>query len=279
MNVTNLLTLHVDMCNSNIDELILQRVEHLAPITLPEMKSIKLMNRTDTKFVTSKAVLLRLLEMADGHYFAQHIGETCISKYRTIYWDTDDYFFYTRHHCGHAPRQKVRVRTYMDSLETFLEIKTKNNKKRTKKKRIQVPDPDSLGQEGADFVLERTHIALDRLHPALQNRFERITLVNYGKTERLTIDFNVEFHNFDTNRESGTADLVIIELKRDGNVPSPILDILRRLRIEPSGFSKYCIGTVLTNSTIRQNNFKPKLQNISRLIHKGNGVFVSKNKE
>ena len=267
------------MCDENIDGLILRSVERLAPITLPEMKSIKLMNRTDTKFVTSKAVLLRLLEMADGHYFAQHIGETCISKYRTIYWDTDDYFFYTRHHCGHAPRQKVRVRTYMDSLETFLEIKTKNNKKRTKKKRIQVPDPDSLGQEGADFVLERTHIALDRLHPALQNRFERITLVNYGKTERLTIDFNVEFHNFDTNRESGTADLVIIELKRDGNVPSPILDILRRLRIEPSGFSKYCIGTVLTNSTIRQNNFKPKLQNITRLIHKGNGRFVSKNKE
>ncbi|MCF0189602.1 MAG: polyphosphate polymerase domain-containing protein [Bacteroidaceae bacterium] len=262
------------MQNPSIDQMILERVESLAPITLPEMKCIKLMNRTDTKFVTSKEVLLRLLEMAEGHYYAQHIGENCISKYRTIYWDTDDYVFFTQHQCGKAPRQKVRVRTYMDSLETFLEIKTKNNKKRTKKKRISVPAPDALGQEGADFVLERTKIGLDTMHPALQNRFERITLVNYGKTERLTIDFNVSFLNFDTKGESGTGDLVIIELKRDGNVPSPVLDILRVLRIEPSGFSKYCIGTVLTNKTIRQNNFKPKVRNVGRLIRKGNGVWV-----
>lgn len=255
----------------SIDTVILKSVEQLAPITLPEMKCIKLMNRTDTKFVTSKAMLVKLLQLVQGSYFAQHIGENCISHYRTIYWDTDDYHFYTQHQCGHAPRQKVRVRTYMDSLETFLEVKTKNNKKRTKKKRISVPAPDRLGAEGADFVMERTKMPLATMHPALQNQFSRITLVNYGKTERLTIDFNVCFRNFDTARESGTADLVIIELKRDGNVPSPILEILRQLRIKPSGFSKYCIGTVLTNNKIRQNLFKLKLRRISRLIRMGGG--------
>lgn len=266
------------MSCDHIDQLIHSCVESLDTITLPEMKCIKLMNRTDTKFVTSKQVLLRLLQMVQGDYYAQHIGPNCVSSYRTIYWDTDDYFFFKQHHNGNAPRQKVRVRTYMDTLETFLEIKTKDNKKRTKKKRIVVPAHDQLGNEGADFVFERTNRRLSTLHPALQNRFQRITLVNHGKTERLTIDFNVCFKNFDSNRESGTGDLVIIELKRNGYMFSPILQILRQLRIESSGFSKYCIGTCLTNSEVKQNNFKPKLQNVARLIRKGEGTFLG-NKE
>ena len=37
-------------------------------ITLDEMSSIRLMNRIDTKFVTTMPVLLRLLEMAKDDY-------------------------------------------------------------------------------------------------------------------------------------------------------------------------------------------------------------------
>jgi hypothetical protein len=69
----------------------------------------------------------------------------------------------------------------------------------------------------------------------------------------------VQFHNYETEADAGTGDLVIIELKRDGNVYSPVLEILRRLRIKPSGFSKYCIGSVLTNEELKSNLFKPKI--------------------
>ena len=93
----------------------------------------------------------------------------------------------------------------------------------------------------------------------MQNRFQRITLVNYGKTERLTIDFNVQFYNHETDTNAQTGDLVIIELKRDGNVYSPILELLRQLRIKPHGFSKYCIGSAMTNGHLKNNNFKFKM--------------------
>jgi hypothetical protein len=99
----------------------------------------------------------------------------------------------------------------------------------------------------------------------LQNRFHRITLVNKAKTERLTIDFDVCFDNFETGEHSETGDLVIVELKRDGNVFSPVKALLRELRIKPSGFSKYCIGTVLTNKRLKQNNFKPKITRLRKL--------------
>ena len=53
-----------------------------------------------------------------------------------LYFDTDDYEMYRMHHAGRTVREKIRVRTYLDSLDTFLEVKNKNNHGRTKKKRI-----------------------------------------------------------------------------------------------------------------------------------------------
>lgn len=250
--------------DAHIDELLTK----LQPITLEEMKDIRLMNRTDTKFVTNKEKLVRLLELAEGKYYAQFNNGSRIADYMTTYWDTDDYRFYMEHHNDRAPRQKVRVRTYMDSDITFLEIKTKNNHGRTKKKRVEVPDQQITGEGGnEEFIKERVHLSLADIHPTVRNRFHRITLVNYGKTERLTIDYDVHFHNMETEQDANVGPLVIIELKRDGNVYSPVLDILRQLRIKPSGFSKYCIGSVMTNKGLKQNLFKQKLVRLRKLAN------------
>ena len=48
-------------------------LQNFPAITLAEMSSVKLMNRTDTKFVTTLPQLCRLLEMAQGDYYAQEI--------------------------------------------------------------------------------------------------------------------------------------------------------------------------------------------------------------
>ena len=248
--------------DARIDELL----ANLKPITLEEMADIRLMNRTDTKFVTDKQTLARLLELAEGKYFAQFTEGKKIANYMTTYWDTEAHKFYIEHHNGRTPRQKVRVRTYMDSDITFLEIKTKNNHGRTKKKRVAVQGQQLAGEEaGEEFLKERVGLCLTDLHPTVRNEFHRITLVNYGKTERLTIDYDIHFHNLETGCDANVGSLVIVELKRDGNVPSPILDIIRQLRIKPSGFSKYCIGTAMTNKGIKQNNFKARMMRFSKL--------------
>lgn len=259
----------------DIDLKIGQLLEELEPITLEQMEEIRLMNRTDTKFVTTKERLARLLELCQGHYFAQfHCGKK-IANYTTTYWDTQDHLFYMEHHNGRSPRQKVRVRTYMDSDDTFLEVKTKNNHGRTKKKRIGVASQqisaDEVGRmKGGDIVTDEflqnmVRLGVADMHPTVQNQFHRITLVNYGKTERLTIDYDIHFHNYETELDNNVGNLVIVELKRDGNVFSPILSLLRQLRIKPNGFSKYCIGTVMTNREIKQNNFKMKMTRLRKI--------------
>ena len=237
-----------------------------APISLEEMSSVKLMNRTDTKFVTTRPMLERLLEMAQGDYYAQQIDGERNMLYDTTYYDTDDFAMYRQHQYGHANRQKIRFRTYVSSHLQFMEVKTKNNHGRTKKKRIEVNDMDLHDDDKRQFLAKHLRFDADRLMPHMHNYFHRITLVNKGKTERLTIDTALQFHNLLTDTDKDMGPLVVIELKRDGLVYSPVLEMLRQLHIHPHGFSKYCMGAAMTNNTLPLNRFKVKLGDVERIL-------------
>ena len=104
----------------------------LPPITLEEMSGIRLMNRTDQKYLTNVPTLKRLLELTRGSYYAQEIDGQRVSPYATTYWDDlQTLGMFRQHETGRAPRQKVRVRTYLSSDVTFLEIKKKDNHGKT----------------------------------------------------------------------------------------------------------------------------------------------------
>ena len=255
-------------------------IQSYTPISLDEMSGIKLMNRTDTKFVTTVDRLKLLLMLAHDDYRIQDVDGNRNALYYTAYFDTPDNNMYIVHQNGHAGRQKLRIRSYMDSGLNFLEVKTKNNHGRTKKKRVDMvgfdpwhPDHDIrfLRQDSQyryydEFL--RKHLSYDPtiLSEHMENNFHRITLVNKAKTERVTIDTELKFHNLKTGNNADLTGLVIIELKRDGLQPSPILGMLRELRIMPCGFSKYCMGSALTNPSLKRNNFKERLHMVDRLL-------------
>ena len=251
-----------------------------SPISLDEMSGIKLMNRTDTKFVTTVDRLRLLLTLAHDEYRAQEVDGRRIASYYTAYFDTPDNNMYIVHQNGHAGRQKLRIRSYVDTGLNFLEVKTKNNHGRTKKKRVDMVGFDPTHPDhGIRFLRQdeqfrsydaflSKHLRYDPtvLTEHLENHFRRITLVNKAKTERVTIDTDLCFHNIKTDRDVDLTGLVIIEVKRDGLQPSPILGMLRELRIKPSGFSKYCMGSALTNPSLKRNNFKERLRLVERLL-------------
>jgi len=248
------------------------------PISLEKMSAVKLMNRTDTKFVTNRETLIELLSMASDEYYAQEIDGNKLASYHTLYYDTPENAMYIAHHNGKKFRQKLRVRSYVDSNQHFLEVKTKNNHGRTKKKRVVISEENfsfTLGdtvtvvnenlQPYSEFLNERLWLTPETMLPKIENQFKRITLVNKGMTERLTIDHNLAFHNLETGRKELLDDIVIIELKRDGLQHSPILPLMNKLRIFPMGFSKYCIGMAMTNPKIKQNLFKNRIRRIGKL--------------
>lgn len=250
-------------------------LQQFAPISLEEMESVKLMNRIDTKYVVTMRQLPLILDMAKEDYYAQEIDGKRLAAYDTVYYDTESLDMYIRHHDRQLVRQKIRVRQYVDSDLTFLEIKKKNNKGRTKKKRIVIPgfDPEAetigKGKEQisvGDFVAAKSRYCWQELSPHLRTTFRRITLVNKAKTERLTIDLDLSWENRINGIRKSYNDLVIVELKRDGNVPSPMLHIMQTLRIRPLKISKYCIGTALTTPRLKKNRFKAKIRKIEKLL-------------
>ena len=244
------------------------------------MESVKLMNRIDTKYAVSSALLPTILTAAEEDYYIQEINGKRIAAYDTLYYDTESLEMYIRHHDRQLVRQKIRIRQYVDSDLTFLEIKRKNNKGRTKKKRIVVPGFEiSGGTESvlkhknreaeaitvADFIDEKSRYKWSEITPHLWTKFHRITLVNKVKTERLTIDMDLVWENVVSGEKKTYPELVIIELKRDGNVPSRMADILLSLRVKPLKISKYCIGTALTTPGLKKNRFKSKIRKIEKI--------------
>lgn len=252
-------------------------LESFEPISLSKMESVKLMNRIDTKYVVPFSVLPHILSKAVDDYFIQEIDGVRLFTYDTMYYDTDDLDMYIRHHDRQLVRQKIRVREYVDSDLCFLEIKKKNNKGRTKKKRITIPRATNLtgdiighGKKDytiAQFVEAKSRYRWDQIAPKLRTRFHRITLVNRAMTERLTIDIDLSWENQTTENIVSLPRMVIIELKRDGQVPSPMLHIMLEERIRPLKVSKYCIGTALTSPSVKQNRFKAKIRKIHKILN------------
>ncbi len=246
-------------------------LDELRPIGLDEMDSISLMNRVDSKYLALNRSLMVILEQVRSKgYSVLRINGSRIQKYRTMYYDTPSLQMYLDHHNGRLVRQKLRTRQYVLTGETFVELKSKNNRARTKKKRIPISpflyqsnaltDPEIL-----TWLSDKLSYHSDCMSPSVETVFSRITIVNPRRTERTTIDFGLHFNNLRTGVSADFGDLAIIEVKQDGNHPSEIRDILMECRIKPVRVSKYCIGVAMTDDSVRKGRFKQKLMLIDKL--------------
>jgi hypothetical protein len=244
-------------------------LEQMHPITLAEMQNIHLMDRVDSKFVAPASLLPHLLEEMSPYFKVQINNGNRIAPYCTQYLDTPALGMFVMHQNGKLNRQKIRIRSYIDSKISFLEIKNKNNKGRTRK--IRVPVNLSHIRSVEDLTVNRSfldqHSIFDSsdLEPSLVSNFNRITLVNNRETERVTIDLNLSFMNDKTGNRIALDQLIVLELKQDGWQHSEFRDILNRLRIKPLSFSKYCMGMVLTDPQIKYNSFKRKWTLINKI--------------
>lgn len=248
-------------------------LDPMQPITLEEMKSVKLMNRIDAKFLTNEATLRGVLAdaAAAGYRVLVTEGER-ESPYDSVYFDTPGLRMFYDHHNRRLVRQKVRTRCYVRSGEAYLEIKRKNNHGRTSKKRIGLPLEQMNGfsgnPEACAYLARHSWFTEPELARSLETAFTRITLVNPSLTERLTIDTRLRFKNFRTHRETTLQDAVIIELKQDGRARSSMRSIFLEHRIKPVRVSKYCIGITLTDPQAKSGRFKVKVRAIEKTIGK-----------
>src|SRR5688500_10440071 len=85
------------------------------PITLEKMDSVKLLDRTDTKFLFKRDKLDDVLNGVRDNYYVLEALETRITDYESLYFDTPGLDLYHRHHNDRMNRYKVRYRRYINS--------------------------------------------------------------------------------------------------------------------------------------------------------------------
>lgn len=239
-------------------------VKDLQPISLSEMDGVKLMDRTDSKFVLAFDSLLPVLKNLSGQYRILTINKLRVFSYRTDYFDTPELSMYIDHHNGKLNRFKIRQREYVESNIRFVEVKYKSNKGRVIKDRIEKSYKDQVAFKG--FIGSHTPYDPNELSVILTNRFNRITLVNLKLKERVTLDFNLSFT--DEHQMARLNGLAIIEIKQNRlNMHSPVFKSLKECCIRRQSMSKYCIGVSLLHRHYKYNNFKRTVNLINQLSH------------
>lgn len=233
-------------------------------ITLGEMDRVRLMNRVDTKYVFGLAQLPGLLESVANDYRVLQVEGCRESHYETLYFDTDEHACFLEHHNGKLNRYKYRMRRYASSGLCFFEVKRKDNKGRTDKRREPIAEiVETLPEESARFAEEVSGREL-LLRPKLWTDFCRITLVGCHAPERVTIDTGVAFRSGD--RTESTPELVIAEVKQEQACrDAAIRQRLRERGIRPMRLSKYCLGSALLKPELKQNKFKSKIAKVLRI--------------
>jgi hypothetical protein len=176
-------------------------------------------------------------------------------------------FFFRQHITERGERNKVRFRKYEQTGVSFLEVKKRTNKLRTEKWRIlkDIHSENHFDEESVDFLNRYVSPEMPPIGPVLVNRFKRITLAGINIQERITIDFDISFNDFKGNNYS-IPELGIIERKKaDFSNNSPVSETLKKNRIYPTGFSKYCLGAAVLFDLPKQNIIKPKLLLINKI--------------
>ena len=238
----------------------------LNTVSLQQINNVELMNRRDTKFVFNTALLPELLTELMPFYNILMIDNIRLYPYTTDYYDTDDLKMYYQHQNGKLNRYKFRFRSYDAFNKNFLELKFKSNKSKTLKKRIEICDREAISYEAVSFLDQESPMSFEDLSLKLENKFDRITLVNKEMTERLTIDLNLSFSNSSNIKK--LDHLAIAELKQDIFIKSnsSFTVIMKKRGIRSLSISKYCLGMLLLNPEIKQNTFKAKLLLLKKII-------------
>ncbi|MDF1574719.1 MAG: polyphosphate polymerase domain-containing protein [Bacteroidales bacterium] len=248
---------------SNFDTILKQ----FGAISLEEVNKASLMRRKDNKYLFSFRHLPGLLEMISQDYRVLEIDGSRSQQYFTRYFDTDGREMYHKHHRGLANRHKVRIRRYGSGDLHFLEVKKKNAKGVTSKKRVKTRgmDRDVLMKE-EEFLLSCSPYEGNGIDLTMENNFNRITLVSHEQTERVTLDYGLKFSSAENGEMLDLPGIAIAEIKFENRLSGSALHAaMRKFRIKPRRFSKYAIGMALLHPDLKQNRFKSKVRKVHQI--------------
>ena len=238
---------------------------------------LALLDRFDTKYLVPCELLPWIMAVLQADYTVLEIDGNRLMQYETVYFDTSEFRYYRQHHSRKKTRAKVRCRTYVDSGNSFLEIKRKNNKDMTEKTRIPATSNDPL-QDALSLGFLQKELddnAMVDLKDRLMVGYRRVSLQSLMYNERVSIDLGLEAVRVDGESRFKLHNLAVVELKQARiNRNSQVYKTMRALGLRQVSISKYCIAcALLYSSELKFNSFKEIIGRLKPFMSKDVGVL------
>jgi len=241
-------------------------VADLAPISLAELvERAGLQTRIDRKYLLTTPAAEQLVAGLAGSAQVLDIGGRRDLGYASLYFDTPDLTSYHLAARGRRRRFKVRRRTYLDTGQSFLEVKTRGGRGSTVKERTpdddgHTPDLDGPRRRFVDDVLCRAGIGevAWRLLPVLGTAYQRTTLHLPASDSRVTVDTDLSW-SVPGGPQLAVPGLVVVETKSSAT-PSAADRWLWRVGSRPARVSKYGTGLAALHEHLPANRWHPVLR-------------------
>lgn len=237
----------------------------LEPIGLDELVArASLLARVDRKYILPAADLPFVVGGLPAGVRVLELGGRREFDYRSVYFDTPDLDSYLATARRRSHRFKVRIRSYLDSGEDFLEVKTRGGRGVTVKHRV--PHQGGRGRLGpagcayAEDVLATAGVRCDtvRFRPALTTHYRRTTLFVATPGSRVTVDTALGWALPDGTRTE-LPGRVIVETK-SGRAASDVDRLLWSMGHRPCAVSKYGTGLAALRPDLPANHWHPVLR-------------------
>ncbi|MDQ6437464.1 polyphosphate polymerase domain-containing protein [Mesorhizobium sp. LHD-90] len=257
-------------------------IEPFHPVSLEQLDAkADMLDRRDNKYVVRADVLHQATSELVQQFDILEIDGKRDFTYDTCYFDDAERSAYFDHHKGRRIRCKVRMRKYVDAGLCFVEVKLKHMRGMTIKERLQRPvEMYGIMDDKARRFVESSYRDLYRrefdreLRPALEMRYQRVTLVAKHGGERVTIDTGIVFAG-KSGSQMIDGRLILVEVK-SGNANGIADKILRRLHQHPTNTcSKYCVAMAALNEVSKTNKFLVALRRLG-VVPTSGGAWLAK---
>lgn len=248
-------------------------------VGLQAIESVALMDRYDSKFLAPTDWLPEVLSDLTKHHVLQ-IADQHLTRYNNLYFDTPSNECLKEHVRGRTNRFKVRIRQYENTKMAFLEVKLRDVYGKTTKRRLprnsELLWNDAFTEHETVFLREHLGDIADELTPSLQSRFDRFTLVDLDRGDRITFDQNLQFSDPRKHLKaplwiSPTPHLAVVEWKqRKVNHQGDLIQSFRAKpgRRGPLGralrLSKYILGRMSVSDDLVPGAYRKTLRDIQR---------------
>jgi hypothetical protein len=221
-----------------------------------------LQTRRDRKYLVDASVVGCILDVLAGSAAALEIDGLRRFRYESVYFDTPTLASYHASARSRRRRFKVRTRAYLDTGACTLEVKTRDARGRTVKRRLgyAIDDRRRLTTDGLDFVAAVAEVGASahELAPMLTVSYRRTTLLLPSSATRITIDTDLACTAAEVNTVA-VPDITLVEIKTSGTTTA-IDRLLWAWGRRPITISKYCTGLAALHPELPANKWNRVLR-------------------